>query len=263
MDEWKIIFIKGLPLEDKYFLDITQDKIDIFNNEFLEEKKETLEINPEILSKIQNINIEGFDLNKPSSQARIELLEEKSKPTSQQTQVSKESNGSRAITSETDATEKVNDANNNKSDNKNDNKSRVSTNDNNNNNTGANNENNNNNNSNNSKDNEKKPSSNGEDSVNLVINCGNKKKMAERTPEKHEGSKEEENVSEGILVNEVTETNPDFPNSIISKLAEKENANLIQIDETNSSILKGIQILDEKEFKSYINGEKNWEYTFW
>eukprot|EP00833_Pecoramyces_ruminatium_P006888 jgi/Orpsp1_1/1180920/evm.model.c7180000075125.1 len=225
MNEWKILFIKGLPLEDKYFLELNQDKIDIFNNEFLEDKKENLEINPEILSKIQNINIEGFDLNKSSSQAKLENMEEKSKtslrPLSPNEIIDKNT---------MDGVSK--------------------------NNINADNNNNVNQNNNNNIENNKKASSN--DSINLVINCGNKKKITE---EKHDINKDDENSPEGILVDSI-ESAPDFPNSLISKIADKENANLIKVDEANRNVLRGIQILDEKEFKNYLKGQKNWEYSF-
>jgi len=223
MNEWKILFIKGLPLEDKYFLELNQDKIDLFNNEFPEEKKEALEINPEILSKIQNINIEGFDLNKSSSQAKLEKMEEKvpSQQNLSTTNTSNE-NGSDAKKESNDAT---------------------------------------------APDNGNK---NG-DEINFVINCDNKKKTQEiptgnqdATPTGKEGeptltvSESGNPIMDSIDVNAV-----DFPNSLISRIADSENSNLIQVDEANRNVLRGIQLLDEKEFKNYLKGQKEWEYTFW
>jgi len=222
MNEWKILFVKGLPLEDKYFLELDQDKIDLFNNEFQEEKKDNNEINLEILGKVQNINVEGFDLNKTSSQAKIETMEER-------VVTSSSSNDLNSKKDQEDSTNPSHPANN---------------------------------------DNE----------INYVINCGNKKKATmDNTAEAHDsngangangngenGAKEGDGSADGAVpAMDPSESNADFPHSLISKIADSTNTNLIQVDEANCNVLRGIQILDEKEFKNYLKGQKEWEYTFW
>ncbi|OUM67060.1 hypothetical protein PIROE2DRAFT_58969 [Piromyces sp. E2] len=224
MNEWKILFIKGLPLEDKYFLELNQDKIDLFHNEFPEEKKDNLEINPEILSKVQNINIEGFDLNKSSSQAKLEKMEEK---VSSQQKISpekpnKEEKGDVKDGSHNEATVPENE-----------NKTNV-------------------------------------DEIHLVINCGNEKKFPEVINEYHEITSPTKEGESSLTINE--SCNPligsiesnviDFPNSLICRIADNENSNLIHVDEANHNVLRGIQILDEKEFKNYLKGQNDWEYSF-
>jgi len=223
MNEWKILFIKGLPLEDKYFLELNQDKIDLFNNEFQEEeKKDPSNINLEILGKVQNINVEGFDLNKSSSQIKMENMEEKVKPPP--------------------------------SSNSNDRKD-------------------------NDQDTSNNPSQrNNDEEINLVINCGNKNNDTNggstqtRDPNNADGSgsgesdaKEGESGAgkEGHPPVDVNESTMELPNSLISKIMENENTHLIQVDEANRNVMRGIQILDEKEFKNYLKGQKEWEYSFW
>ncbi|ORX79042.1 hypothetical protein BCR32DRAFT_294674 [Anaeromyces robustus] len=217
MNEWKILFIKGLPLEDKYFLELDQDKIDLFNNEFLQNEDEKSEFNPEILSKVQNINIEGFDLNKSSSQIKLNKIEDK--------------------IIKGDATSQPQSPNSNNENNEESNKD-----------------------------------NNNDDKLNYIIECNNKKKAQEK---ENENEKENEKSAENNKENEVppeggattsstdiADNNSDFPNSLINKIAEDENTNLIQVDEANRNVLRGIQILDEKEFKYYLKGQKEWEYSF-
>ncbi|ORX47939.1 hypothetical protein BCR36DRAFT_405248 [Piromyces finnis] len=225
MNEWKTLFIKGLPLDDKYFLEFDQDKIDLFNNEFPEEKKGNVEINPDILSKVQNINIEGFDLNKSSSQAKLEKMEEKVKAKSQQN-----------LSSTTNSTNEVKDdeklGNNEKPSPKNEN-----------------------------------ISSTGE--INFTINCGNKKSTLEPHIDNNDAtiSKEGESIvnenENGATINDSTKAGDvDLLNPQINNSTNNENTNLISVDEANRNVMRGIQLLDEKEFKNYLKGQKEWEYTF-
>lgn len=93
----------------------------------------------------------------------------------------------------------------------------------------------------------------------LSLEDESKEKVMENSLDKNNGNKIEENVQGVILM----ESAPEIPNSLISKMDENENVDLIQVDEANRNVLRGVQILDEEEFMDYLKGQNNWEYTFW
>ncbi|KAG4097622.1 hypothetical protein H8356DRAFT_940672 [Neocallimastix lanati (nom. inval.)] len=93
----------------------------------------------------------------------------------------------------------------------------------------------------------------------LSLEDESKEKVMENSLDKNNGNKIEENVQGVILMESV----PEIPNSLISKMDENENVDLIQVDEANRNVLRGVQILDEEEFMDYLKGQNNWEYTFW